>query len=191
MLVSFVPTMVRWFGIGSAENVFISNVESVNGKFHIIYTFKNPLGFIKMFILTLIENADTYLGQILGYRTAWSNQTISLTVMIPFLVLLILSAVKMNEDKFEVTAKGRLAVFLMLLIELVGMHAIFLAETSVYSTVITGFQGRYLILLLPCVLLLLRNNGLVFREKAEYLYPCFSMAQMIYLYFFMEIFMCA
>ena len=43
----------------------------------------------------------------------------------------------------------------------------------------------------PHILLLFRNNGLMYKEKKEYLYPCFSMAQLVYLYFFLEIFMCA
>ncbi|MDD6071720.1 MAG: hypothetical protein PUC12_13060, partial [Clostridiales bacterium] len=106
-------------------------------------------------------------------------------------ILIILSGIKMKEDDFEISFKGRLLVFTILMIDLVGMHAIFLAETPNYSNIIIGFQGRYFILLLPCILLLIRNGGLVFKEKAEYLYPCFSMAQLVYLYFFIEMFMCA
>lgn len=190
MLSSFIPTIIRWFGLGSADTLAISNTELANGNYHIVYAFKNPLEFTKMLILTLIENADTYLGQILGYRTAWSDMTISLAVMLPFLILMILASTKINENDFEISVIGRWVILAILAIDLVGMHSIFLVETPSYSNIIKGFQGRYFILFLPCILLLFRNNGLIFKKKMEYLFPCFSMAQMVYLYFFLEMFMC-
>lgn len=191
MLSSFIPTFMRWFGLGDNTDVIVNSTETVGGRYHLIYAFKEPIGFLKMFILTMIENTDKYLGQLLGYRTAWSNEAISLAVMIPFLVILILAGCKTDKDQFEIGAKSRLGIFAILVAELVGMHSIFLVETPIYSNIINGFQGRYFLLFLPCILLVFRSNGLVFVKKKEYLYPYFSMAQIIYLYFFLKIFMCA
>lgn len=190
MLISFIPTIMRWFGIGSNKALIINSVELESGNYHLVYAFKEPIEFTKLFIRTLIEKSDTYLGQTLGYRTAWSNQVISLAVMFLFLLILVLAGVRMKEDDFEISMGARLGIFAVLVIELVGMHSIFLVETPVHSSVIEGFQGRYFIPFLPCILLLIRNNGLVFKEKEAYLYPCFGMAQLIYIYFFLGMFMC-
>jgi len=191
MLSAFVPTFMRWFGVGVETNLIVDGVSSVSDKFHLSYAFLEPLEFIKMLVLTLIEKSDIYLGQALGYRTAWANATISETVMLPFLILLILAVTKAHDQDFEVGLNTRLGIVGILLIEIVGMHALFLTETSKYSNIIEGCQGRYFILFIPCILLLFRNNGVIFKEKREYLYPMFGMAQLVYLYFFLEMFMCA
>ena len=136
------------------------------------------------------EKADVYVGQALGYRTAWSNRPIALAVMLPFLILMLLSAAKTENDDLDIPVRGKLLILGMLLIELLGMHIIFLVETSVYATTINGFQGRYFILFLPCILLLLRHGGLEFRKGKERLYPMFSMAQAVYLFFFIKMFLC-
>lgn len=191
MLSSFVPTFMRWFGFGENSSPIVNGIETVGGRLHLTYMIYEPIGFFKMLILTLIENADMYLGQMLGYRTAWANATISQVVMLPFLILMILAVLKTQENDFEINTISRVGIFAILAIEVIGMHAIFLVDTSIYSDIIVGCQGRYFILFIPCILLLFRNNGIIFKEKREYLYPLFSIAQFVYLYFFLEMFMCA
>lgn len=191
MLSSFVPTFMRWFGLGENSSPIVNGSETIGGNLHLAYMFHEPVEFMKMFILTMIENADMYFGQMLGYRTAWANDVISEVVMLPFLILMMLAVLKTQEGDFEINTIARIGILMILAIEVIGMHAIFLVETSVYSDIIVGCQGRYFILFIPCILLLFRNNGIIFKEKREYLYPLFSMAQFVYLYFFLEMFMCA
>lgn len=191
MLWSFVPVMLRWFGFGLQETPIVNGVSSVSNMFHLSFAYTYPAQFIKMVVKTLVENADMYLGQMLGYRTAWANTTIDQVVMLPFLVLLIMAAMKADENDFTIGSKARVGIAVLLGLEFAGMHAIFLTETPMNSHIIIGCQGRYFILFIPCILLLFRNNGIVFKEKREYLYPLFSMAQLVYLYYFLELFMCA
>lgn len=191
MLWSFVPVMLRWFGFGLQETPIVNGVSSVSNMFHLSFAYTYPVQFIKMVVKTLVENADMYLGQMLGYRTAWANTTIDQVVMLPFLVLLIMAAMKTDENDFTIGSKARIGIAVLLGLEFAGMHAIFLTETPMNSHIIIGCQGRYFILFIPCILLLFRNNGIVFKEKREYLYPLFSMAQLVYLYYFLELFMCA
>ena len=106
-------------------------------------------------------------------------------------IILIMAAVRTTKEDIHISPLTRLGIFGIVLIEVIGMHAIFLVDTSIYSDTIIGVQGRYFVLFIPLILLLFRNNGLVFQEKKEYLYPCYSMAQLVYLYFFLEMFMCA
>ncbi len=191
MLTAFIPTVMIWFGLGGNESPIVNTVETVGGRLHLTYMFHYPIDFIKMVILTLIEKLDVYWPHMLGYRTAWSNGPIPITAMLPFLIILILAAVRTTMKDIQVSPLTRLGILGILLIEVIGMHGIFLVDTSIYSDTIIGVQGRYFVLFIPLILLLFRNNGLVFQEKKEYLYPCYSMAQLVYLYFFLEMFMCA
>lgn len=192
MLSGFMRTIISWFIVipqtGNTSEV-INSGGVIAEKLSPFFLLKEPIRFIEMFIQTMMENWDVYLGQMLGYRTAWANEKISLVVMLPFLVFLILAAVGDEKENFKISPFARLGILAILFIELVGMQVIFLGETPVYSDLILGFQGRYFILFIPCILLLFRNDGLVFKEKKEYLYPCFSMAQLVYLFFFLELFM--
>lgn len=191
MLGAFIPTFMRWFGIGGNISPIVNGTETVGGKLHLTFMIQNPMGFIRLLAVTLVKNADMYLGQMLGYRTAWAGATMSNVLMLPFLVLLIFSSFKNSDKDFEISFKMRMGISIILLIEIWGMHSIFLVETPINSPIIVGCQGRYFILFIPCILLLFRNNGIIFKEKREYLYPLFSMAQLVYLYYFLELFMCA
>lgn len=194
MFSGFFKTIIRWFVVipqsGNTSEV-INSGGVVAEKLSPFYILDEPVRALEMFLQTMMENWDVYLGQMLGYRTAWANERISLVVMLPFLVILILATTRDQKDSFKIDIWGRIGIFSILLAELLGMQAIFLGETPIYSNTIIGFQGRYFILFIPCLLLLFRNNGLVFQEKKEYLYPCFGMAQLVYLFFFLELFMCA
>lgn len=197
MVSSFLPTIVSWFikpivsEVPQQASVVINSGGVIAEKLHPFYVFEEPLEFVKMFVNTILENMDVYLGQMLGYRTAWSGKTIGMVIMLPFLILLLSASVNNEQENFIIGVKERIGILMIVITELVGMQMIFLIETPVYSDVIVGFQGRYFIAFVPCLLLIFRNNGVSFKEKQQYLYPCFSMAQLVYLYFFLELFMCA
>lgn len=194
MACMFLPTIVTWFIINpQTKNVseVINSGGMVAEKFSILFAVQEPVKFLRMFLKTMFSNLDIYVGQMLGYRTAWANEAISLTVMLPFLILLIFSAVGDERNKFELKTTDKIGIFGLLLMELLGMQIIFLGETPIYSDIILGFQGRYFILFIPCILLLFRDENIVYKSKKEYLYLYFSVAQIFYLYFFLEMFMLA
>lgn len=194
MVIAFLPTVIVWF-IVNPQTPNVSEVINSGGmiaeKFSVIFVLQEPAKFLRMFLKTMINNLDVYIGQMLGYRTAWANETISLVVMLPFLILLIFSAIRDEREKFELKITDKVGIFGILLIELVGMQIIFLGETPTYSDVILGFQGRYFILFIPCILLLFRDENVVYQRRKDYLYLYFSVAQIVYLYFFLEMFMLA
>lgn len=194
MVSAFLPTIISWLVVGpQSENVsvVINSNGRVAEKLSVLFALQEPIKFLRMFLQTMICNLDIYIGQMLGFRTAWANETISLTVMLPFLILLIFSAIRKDTEEFELNIIDKVGILGILLIELVGMQIIFLAETPLYSSIILGFQGRYFILFIPCILLVFRNEDIVYPKRREYLYLYFSAAQIIYLYFFLEMFMVA
>lgn len=196
MMAAFLPTIISWFNLSVARHegteeatVVINSGGMMAQKLSPMFAVSNPIEFVRMFVQTLVERLDIYLGQMLGYRTAWSAQAISLVILFPFLVLLILSVIEKEPKKLEIGFCGKIGILGILLVELIGMQIIFLGETPMYSKTIVGFQGRYFILFLPCILLLFRNDGLVFKGKKEHLYIGYSMAQLVYWYFFLRMFM--
>lgn len=196
MLSSFLPTIMSWINLSVArhEGTEVASVAINSGgvlvqKLSPMYVFSNTVDFIRMFAQTMVENSDIYLGQMLGYRTAWSAQAIYMVVLLPFLFLLILSVIGKEQEGFKIGFWAKIGILGILLFELLGMQIIFLAETPMYSQTIIGFQGRYFIMFLPCILLLFRNENLIYKEKKEYLYIIFSMAQLVYWYFFIRMFM--
>lgn len=194
MASTFLPTIVTWFIINpQTKNVseVINSGGMVAEKFSVLFAIQEPVKFFKMFLKTMFGNLDVYIGQMLGYRTAWASETISLTVMLPFLILLIFSAIRGENEKFELKVTDKIGILGILLMELVGMQIIFLGETPIYSDIILGFQGRYFILFIPFIVLLFRDENIVYQRKKEYLYLYFNMAQIIYLYFFLDMFMLA
>lgn len=195
MVWAFLPTIIGWFGVPKTDNANISVVINSGGviaqKLSPFLVLDEPVRYVTMLIRTTLTNLDVYLGQMLGYRTAWASESISLVVMLPFLVLLILSAIGEEKEQFQISAIARWGIGGILFLEYLGMQAIFLGETPIYSDVILGFQGRYFILFLPCILLLFQNQDLVYKRNKEHLYVWFSMAQLVYMYFFIELFMCA
>lgn len=196
MLGGFLPTIISWINMSVVSNEGSQNVVQTFNSGEIIVqklspglVISEPVRFIEMFVQTMVERLDIYLGQLLGYRTAWSNQPIELVVLLPFLVLTILAVVNRDEEDFKIGVIGKIGIFAILIFELIGMHVIFLAETPVYNNIIVGFQGRYFVSFLPCTLLLFRNEFLIYKGKIQSIYPVFSMAQLVYWYFFLRMFM--
>lgn len=153
------------------------------------YSFRYPFSFFKMLLLSLVERADIYIGQLLGYRTSWMNDVIEWVVMIPFLVLLLAGGVTEEQEK-ELPLARRLFVFLLVLAEFVGMHIVLLGDTRLEYHYIYGVQGRYFVALIPLMVLVLRDNNLVRKKNtANRLYVVYSIMQMIYMFSFMDKFL--
>lgn len=157
----------------------------------ISYLFTDLFGFIELFIRTLVHKADFYLGGLLGYRMAWTDETIDWVILIPFILLLAAAAVRVKGEKAPVIGmKEKSACFFFFGVEVIAFHLLMLIETPVNATVINGVQGRYFIVWIPIVLYLMYNE----RRVCEYsevrkLYYYFSIAECLYIYCFFKIFL--
>lgn len=187
LLGHYLPVFIEDFLNVSSSGI---PVNSEGTFYEIIFVIREPWQFILMVIRTTLEKAEYYLGGILGYRTAWSNKPISWVVMLPFILLLFMTKDRADGDNCIITFRNRILIGVFLLLEFIGMHAIFLRETSIYDTIVNGFQGRYFLVFLPVILLILRNNDIHINLKSEERISClFSMAQFVYLYYFIKMFM--
>lgn len=197
MVTSFWPTIKSLFikplamEVEQQATVVINSGGIMAKKLHPFYAFQQPIEFIKMLVETTFENIDIYLGQLLGYRTAWSNDIISLVIVLPFLVFILLAVVMEDKEGINLNLFQRLWILMIPVMEYIGMQIIFLVETPEYSKMILGFQGRYFLLLLPVISLLCADSGFVYKKRKEHLYPVFAVLQYVYMYFFIIMFMVA
>lgn len=195
--------LTRVLGIGMSEaateavNIAetTSVVETVPGteniSYGIAYFFKEPIGFLQLFIRTAIQRAEFYLGGALGYRMAWTDRTVNWIVLLMF-CLLLGGATSRVEGQTEpaVSLKERGMVAGIVFLEFLGFHILMLLETPINDPVINGVQGRYFIVLIPLLLFM------VYQRKKEYSYFgirrmffFYAIAECFYMYDFMKIFL--
>lgn len=187
ILIHYVPVFINGF-LRIPQSSGMSN--STGEFYNITFVIKYPFQFLEMVARTIIAKAEYYMGGILGYRTAWSNQPISWPVMVPFIVLLVISGIQYSENKFWIKITDRMLIAAILIVEVTALHAIFLRETSIYDNIINGFQGRYFLVFLPVLIMILRNQGVyMMRGSDRRIYCIYSMSLFVYLYFFIKMFM--
>lgn len=144
------------------------SVQSKIPKYSLGYLFSNPIGFMKMFLRTMFEETENYLGSMVGNRMAWTDEQCDWTIIILFLVLLVLAAAwKEKEQIKEIRLAERVFVGMLLLGELIGLHALMLVETRLGQDVIFGVQGRYFLPLIPLAMFCLHNKSRIRMEQAE------------------------
>lgn len=157
------------------------------------YVFQNTAGFARLMLVTLAENIETYAGGLVGYRMAWSDSLINWLIIFAFLALLWLAASQNEEgtgERLQVRLPERLAIFLLFGLEVLGFHLLMLIETPVGAETINGVQGRYFLAWVPLALLAVYSGRRSCdREGARRLFVYYSMAEALYLYAFLKIFL--
>lgn len=176
-LAALLATSVLSFGIHSFSAVF--GVASAEGAGHIIpwagspgytigFIFSNPLTFLRMLINTLVQKSDFYVTSLLGKELGWFDIPIHLTVIVVFLILLLLSSLKKQDEPQSIKLSSKLWIALLcvgvfLIVEL-GM---FTGWTPLGFSTIEGVQGRYFLPILPLLLLLVRNSNLTLQKSID------------------------
>lgn len=175
-------------------NTFIEMIpEKHVAAYGIGYAFQNISGFVKMMIATLADNMEAYVGGLVGYRMAWSDGLINWLIIFAFLILLWLAASQNGEaagERMAVRMPERLGFLLLFGIEVLGFHLLMLIETPVGSETINGVQGRYFLAWVPVVLLAAYSGRRSCdSEGRRRLFVYYSIAEVMYLYAFLKIFL--
>lgn len=179
-------------GSGVPDAVVQFVPETQNAAYGVGYAFENIIEFIKMLFTTLIQEADRYVGGLVGYRMAWTDDLVSWVVIFAFLGLLWMgcSATEAEQDKMQVSILERILCILIIGIEVTGMHLIMLIETPVGETIIRGVQGRYFLAWVPIIMLILYNGNRTYTLHGKRrLFFYFSAVEAAYLYLFLKIFL--
>lgn len=199
---SYLPMLQKLFFKAESSEVIAEAVSEVPNAavqlipetktvaYGISYAFENMIGFIKLFCATIIQEADRYIGSLVGYRMAWTDELISWVVIFAFLGLLWMASSSTDSEQMEVTVLERILCAGILAMEVVGFHMIMLIETPVGDNVIRGVQGRYFLAWVPIIMLIIYNGNRKYTLPGKRrLFFYFSVAEAAYLYFFLKIFL--
>lgn len=173
---------------GSGIMEMIPEKESV--AYGIMFIIKEPLSCIKMVFHTLIEEADYYLGGLIGYRMAWSDRLIPWYVICIFIVLLVLGGIwSSGKLRNPLKMQDRFFCVVLIISEVLAFHLLMLIETPLGASTISGVQGRYFIGILPIILFALcAEIGTKADRYAKRLYLYLGFSEMLYIFYFIRIY---
>lgn len=129
----------------------------------------DPMEFIYLSVRTLFLSGDGFLETMFGMQLGWLDITISRIVIYGMILLLILSILKIedNRERFspEVTAVHKLSYLGVILLS-AGMIfvSMFISWTPRESTEIFGIQGRYFLPLLPLSIMLFYSKQITIQK---------------------------
>lgn len=132
------------------------------------FVLTNTKEFIRMFFRTLRQLKDTYYTTMVGGQLGWLNVFVGALIIALFFVLMLIAAMKYDDEKVHFNFKSRT---LMLFIFIAVFGEILLAAltwTDINTSIIMGFQGRYLIPVLPLAVYCLRNSAIVIKKNIDH-----------------------
>ena len=129
------------------------------------YLLQHPDTFIRVMVNTVMDLSSFYYTSLIGKELGWLNLSVDWLVVTAFTVLLLLSALRVNEEHQLVKNWHKwwfVLIFagVFLLVEI----AMFTNWTPLGDDTVAGVQGRYFLPVLPILLLLVRNSKLTFQK---------------------------
>lgn len=162
--------------IGAAAFMLIFNLWRLGGStdvsaapecFTLGDAFAHPKMFISLWVNAYFESKETWFYSLFGSDMAWVNLKIEKSFALAFGSLLMLSSVR--EDKrlspLDMRNTDRIFMIPVILLTTAGFCAASYLWTPIDATAIFGLQTRYIIPVLPLILLCLRNSALTCRKS--------------------------
>ena len=197
-LKAYLPYLRGMLGLPTQSSVLQQTagqeiVEKVPGQetiaYGIMYIVQEPLECLKIFLNTLFEKADYYIGSMVGYRMAWTDELTPWFIIFLFLIILIISGVFAEDgNAFHIRLKEKGVCVILFSAELVAFHLLMLIETPMGNTVINGVQGRYFIAWLPLIFLIFSGKGCRMDGSViKRLYVFYGFAEMLFFVYYIRI----
>ena len=132
------------------------------------YFLQDPWKLIQMLANTVADKTEFYLESIVGQKMGWVEIEISRVVFIGFLILFLISMLKVRGEKQYVTGGQKWWISIVCLLS-VGMilMGMLLTWTPFGYVSIEGVQGRYFTPLLLFASLLGRNKAVLLNENKD------------------------
>ena len=132
------------------------------------YFLQNPWKLIQMLANTVADKSEFYLESIVGQKMGWVEIEISRVVFVGFLILFLISMLKVRGEKQYVTGGQKWWISIVCLLS-VGMilMGMLLTWTPFGHVSVEGVQGRYFTPLLLLLSLLGRNQTILLNENKD------------------------
>lgn len=120
----------------------------------------DPIGAIVMYLRTFAVQGDFYLSTVVGGSLGWFQPDLAMPHYVVFglLLMLLVSALRSKDDDLSIPLSHRVMMFVLsAACWLAVMLSMYIGWTFTTESVIQGVQGRYLLPVLPMLLLALRG----------------------------------
>lgn len=141
---------------------------STTAGYTLSYFLSQPLELIRILANTIADKSSFYLMSLAGQKMGWVEIEISEVIPMLFLLLLVLSAMRVkDEPQYVKTGQKWWIAFVCAACTGIILAGMLLTWTPRDHISIEGVQGRYFIPFMPAFLLLLRNGRLTWDRSPE------------------------
>lgn len=143
-----------------------SAVTTTSNAYTLQLIFDDPLQFVELWVNTYFENKEWLAYSAFGSDMAWVNLPVSKTYALAFAALLLLSSARGDtpSERIRMRPLDKTVMWSAVLLTAAGFCAAAFLWTNANSATVAGLQTRYILPVLPLILLLLRNDALVCRK---------------------------
>lgn len=165
-VVMIIPVQfARYFSI-SSETTAINGVATFNYTLHDFFTM--PIKMVSVFCRTIATNIDWYYNTMIGGSLAWFQIDLPSILIFAFTAILILTLIRREDEPQILRPLSRAYVGVLFAATAFLILFVMLLDCTPYGGgSILGVQGRYLLPVIPMLLLLTRNNTLVLNRNID------------------------
>lgn len=146
----------------------VTNATNAAEAISLGYIIEHPRAIFNIFVRTIEHQLTYYISGMIASPLGWLEIWLPNVVVIGFIILLLLGVLSEPGKKEKVN--GWIRCFCCLIagiMALLGLMAMLLDCTSVTSSQILGFQGRYWLPILPLVIPVMQNEVLVVKKNID------------------------
>ncbi len=161
--------------VGAIAFMLIFNLSRLGGSgysddttvyFTLSDIFKDPEAFVKLWVNAYFDSKETWFYSLFGSDMAWVNLKVEKSFALVFGSLLMISSIREGERaKFQMRNTDKYFMIPVALLTIAGFCAASYMWTPIDAVSIQGLQTRYIIPILPLILLSLRNSALTYRKN--------------------------
>lgn len=175
------PKNKKWLTVGAAAVsavafMLIFNLSRISDvgstteaakTFTVSDVFTNTKGFITLWVNAYFQSKETWFYSLFGSDMAWVNLKVEKSFALFFGSLLMLSSVREDDSLSPLQMRNTDRCFMIpvVLLTIAGFCAASYLWTPIGAIAIEGLQTRYIIPILPLILLSLRNSALTHRKS--------------------------
>lgn len=131
------------------------------------YIFNNPCGFLSLIYNTIKKELDYYVISTLGGILGWNNVKLPIVIVLANGIILLLSALKDKDEKDYLDLKDKMKILFICFCVICTFFTATLTWNPISNNYIDGIRGRYIIPIMPLIMLLFRNNTIVKQKNID------------------------
>lgn len=140
-----------------------------SGKLYASYAIEEPMKFLSMCAESYFQYLDYLVINMGGTHIAWLEDTIPAFIIVGLVMALIIISIY-ERDILKLQNKDKYIMLFVVLLTLFLTPVMLLSWTSVGSSLVEGLQGRYYLIILPLLLLMLTKFSLHTEISKEHFY---------------------